>query len=201
MKPADPAVKLPRQAGQPSRRHAKQRVDLPQHQQGAEFDVTVASAVSLQGAPLLGPVHLHFTTPPALDPPSVTPEDGTVGVQPSAHPAIAFPEEVADQTAAVRALEIDPPVAGHWQWISPTRVEFIADGRLPILTDINITVHGGPNGPRTAAGGYLDNDLSTTFRTTDFKRMDVSLSRQTMTLFENDVPIRTIYVATVMLCV
>ena len=172
------------------------RVDLPQYPQGADFDVTVASAVSLQGAPLAAPVHVHFTTPPALDPPSVTPEDGTIGVQPSVHPSVAFPEVVADQNAAIRALEIDPPVAGHWQWISPTRVEFVADARLPILTDISITVRGGPNGPRTAAGGYLENDLSTTFRTTDFKRMDVNLSRQTMTLFENDAAVRTIYVAT-----
>jgi hypothetical protein len=172
------------------------RVDMPDYLQGADFDVNVVSAVSLQGAPLTEPVRLHFTTPPAFGPPTVVPDDGTVGVQPNVHPSIAFPEAVADQAAATGALEIDPPVSGHWQWISPSRVEFVADGRLPILTDISISVHGGPNGPRSAAGGYLDHDVSTTFRTTDFKRMEVSLSRQTMTLFENDAAVRTIYVAT-----
>ena len=172
------------------------RVDLPAYQQGADFDVNVASAVSLQGAPLAEPVHIHFTTPPALDPPAVTPDDGTVGIQPSARPSIIFAEPVADVTAATAALSIDPPVAGHWEWNSQSRVQFVPDTRLPILTDITISVHGGPNGPRTSAGGYLDTDLSTTFRTIDFKRMDVSLSRQTMTLFENDAAVRTIYVAT-----
>jgi lipoprotein-anchoring transpeptidase ErfK/SrfK len=172
------------------------RVDMPQYQQGAEFDVRVVSGTSLQGAPLAEPVQMHFTTPPALSPPTVIPDDGSIGVQPSAHPSIAFPEAVADPAAATRALQIDPPVAGQWQWISPSQVEFIPDTRLPILTDVTINVHGGPNGPRTAAGGYLDNDVSTTFRTTDYKRMDVSLSRQTMTLFENDAAVRTIYVAT-----
>ena len=90
------------------------RVDLPAYQQGADFDVNVASAVSLQGAPLAEPVHIHVTTPPALDPPAVTPDDGTVGVQPSARPSIIFAEPVADKTAATAALSIDPPVAGHW---------------------------------------------------------------------------------------
>ena len=67
---------------------------------------------------------------------------------------------------------------------------------VAILTNLTLTVHGGPDGPRTVAGGYLEDDISTSFTTTDFKRMDVSLSHQTMTLYENDRPIRTIYVAT-----
>jgi lipoprotein-anchoring transpeptidase ErfK/SrfK len=172
------------------------RVDLPQYHQGADFDVSVVSGKSLAGAPLAEPVHIHFTTPPALDPPTVAPDEGAIGIQPSARPSITFPEPVADMTLATAALSIDPPVAGHWEWSSQSRVQFVPDTRLPILTDVTIGVRGGPNGPRTASGGYLDNDRSTTFSTTDFKRMDVSLSHQTMTLFENDAAVRTIYVAT-----
>jgi lipoprotein-anchoring transpeptidase ErfK/SrfK len=172
------------------------RVELPQYQQGAEFDVNVVSATSLQGAPLTEPLRIHFTTPPALVAPAVTPDDGTLGVQPSAHPSITFPEAVADPATATAALSIEPPVSGQWHWTSAREVQFVPDTRLPILTDLGIRVHGGPTGPRTAAGGYLDNDLATTFRTTDFKRMDVNLSRQTMTLFENDAAVRTIFVAT-----
>jgi lipoprotein-anchoring transpeptidase ErfK/SrfK len=172
------------------------RVTLPRYQQGAAFDVSVPSAASLQGAPLAEPLNLHFVTPPAMDVPSIAPDDGTVGVQPNAHPAIEFPEPVADQGVATQALQMDPQVAGRWQWTSPTRVEFVPDTRLPILSDITVSLRGGPDGPRNAAGGYLADDVSATFRTTDFKRMDVSLGRQTMTLFENDVAVRTIYVAT-----
>src|SRR5207253_3388843 len=101
-----------------------------------------------------------------------------------------------DQTAATAALQIDPPVAGHWQWTSASRAEFVPDTRLPILTDLTIGVRGGPDGPRAVAGGYLESDLSATFRTTDFKKIEVSLGRQTMTLLENGSAIRTIYVAT-----
>jgi lipoprotein-anchoring transpeptidase ErfK/SrfK len=103
---------------------------------------------------------------------------------------------VADQAAATRALQIDPPVAGQWVWKSAQQAEFVPTDRLPILTNLTVSVHGGPDGPRTAAGGYLESDISTSFTTTDYKRMEVSLSHQTMTLYENDKPVRTIYVAT-----
>ena len=169
---------------------------LPDFQQGAEFDLTVNAAQSSQGAPLAQPVQVHVVTPPALDAPSFEPADGAVGIQLSTRPAVVFPEPVTDQAAALGALQIEPNVAGHWEWSAPTRLEFVPDGRLPILTTIHISVRGGPDGPRSAAGGFLDDDVSGSFKTTDNKRMDVSLSHQTMTLYENNVPIRTIYVAT-----
>jgi lipoprotein-anchoring transpeptidase ErfK/SrfK len=172
------------------------RLTLPDYSQGAEFDLDVATAVSVQGAPLAQPVTIHFVTPPAFDAPTFAPEDGSVGIQPSARPSVTFAAPVADKTAATSALQIDPPVAGHWAWSSADRVEFVPNSRLPILTRLTITVHGGPDGPRTSEGGYLEADQSATFRTTDFKKIEVSLGRQVMTLYENNVPVRAIYVAT-----
>jgi lipoprotein-anchoring transpeptidase ErfK/SrfK len=172
------------------------RLALPDYRQGAQVDLNVLSATSLQGAPLAQPLHLQFVTPPAFEAPAMQPADGSIGVQPATHPTIAFPEPVADQAAATRALQIEPPVAGHWTWTTTQTAEFVPDDRLPILTILTLSVHGGPDGPRTAAGGYLPGEVSGSFTTTDFKRMDVSLSHQTMTLFESDRPVRTISVAT-----
>jgi lipoprotein-anchoring transpeptidase ErfK/SrfK len=172
------------------------RVDVPDFQQGAEFDLNVDSAISAEGAPLAQPVRVHFVTPAALDAPTIMPDDGSLGIQPSTHPSITFPEPVADQAVAMSALQIDPPVAGRWQWRSSTEAEFVPDTRLPLNTDLTVSVRGGPDGPRTSSGGFLMADVSSAFRTTDFKRMDVSLSKQTMTLYESDRAVRTIYVAT-----
>jgi lipoprotein-anchoring transpeptidase ErfK/SrfK len=172
------------------------RLTLPDYRQGASFDLNVLSATSLQGAPLAQPLKISVATPPALDPPALLPEDGSVGIQPAAHPSITFPEPVADQAAATRALQIEPPVAGHWVWASNVQADFIPADRLPVLTSLTLTVLGGPDGPHTTAGGYLESDVSSTFTTTDYKRMDVNLSHQTMTLYENDRPVRTMYVAT-----
>ena len=172
------------------------RLAVPEYQQGAEFDLDVPMALSVQGAPLAQPVTIHFVTPPAFDPPTFAPDDGSYGIQPSAHPSVTFAAPVADKTAATTALQITPPVAGHWTWSSANRVEFVPDTRLPILTRLTVTVRGGPDGPRTTDGGYLEADQSATFRTTDIKKIDVSLGRQLMTLYENNVPVRTINVAT-----
>jgi hypothetical protein len=165
-------------------------VDMPDYQQGAEFDVSIMAATSLQGAPLAEPVTVHFATPPAFEPPTFVPRDGAEGVQATQHPWITFPEPVADQDAATDLLQIEPPVPGHWTWTSPVRAEFVPNSRLPILSSITIRVLGGPDGARNEDGGYLDEDASATFRTTDYKRIDVSLSRQSMILFEFDRPVR-----------
>ncbi|MDQ3810662.1 MAG: L,D-transpeptidase, partial [Chloroflexota bacterium] len=172
------------------------RVGVGDFRQGAEVDLTVDSATSLEGAPLQAPVRVRLTTPPALGAPTLSPPGGQRGVKPATRPSIVFPEAIADEAAATRALYVEPEVPGHWQWLSPREVQFVPDGRLPHLSEVTIGVRGGPDGPRGASGGFLEQDASTTFRTTDFKRMEVSLSRQTMTLYEDDVPVRTIYVAT-----
>jgi lipoprotein-anchoring transpeptidase ErfK/SrfK len=139
---------------------------------------------------------MRVVTPPALPDPEVQPADGARSVQPATRPSITFAEPVADRDAVVRSLAISPEVAGTWEWAAPDRVEFVPEGRLPTLTDITVTLHGGPDGARSAAGGYLENDVAWSFRTTDYKRIDVSLSRQVMTLMEDDVPVRSIVIAT-----
>jgi lipoprotein-anchoring transpeptidase ErfK/SrfK len=171
-------------------------VDMPDYQQGAEFDLDVLAATSSRGAPLVAPVTVHFVTPDALDPPTVTPDDGGRAIQPSAHPKITFDQPLANPDDALTTFEIEPPVDGQWQWSTPTTAEFVPSVRLPILSDVTVTVHGGPDGARTEDGGFLDGDTTSTFHTTDVKRIDVSLSHQTMTLYENGRAIRTIAVAT-----
>ena len=54
------------------------------------------------------------------------------------------------------AGEFTVETPGTWQWTAPDRVEFLPSARLPVLTDFRIIVKGGPDGPRTAEGGFLD---------------------------------------------
>jgi L,D-transpeptidase catalytic domain len=171
-------------------------IDLPDYQQGADFDVTVASALSPQGAPLAQPLTVHIHTPEALPSPTIDPADGDRNVLPIDHPSITFPEPVADPDAATQALEIQPPVPGTWRWTSPEKVEFLPSARLPVLTEFRISVKGGPDGPRTAEGGFLDDDVLTSFRTAHDKRIDVSLGGQRLTMIQDGIALRTIAVAT-----
>jgi L,D-transpeptidase catalytic domain/Bacterial Ig domain len=171
-------------------------IDMPDYQQGADFDVTVTSATSPEGAPLAQPVTVHIHTPEALPTPTIDPVDGNRNVLPIDRPSITFPEPVADPDAATEALEIRPPVPGTWQWLSPEKVQFLPSARLPVLTDFQITVKGGPDGPRTAEGGFLDDDVLSSFRTAHDKRIDVSLGGQRLTMIQDGIAFRTIAVAT-----
>jgi hypothetical protein len=83
-------------------------IDVPDYQQGADFDVTVRSAMSPQGAPLAQPLTVHIHTPEALPTPTIDPVDGNRNVLPIDHPSITFPEPVADPDAATQALQIGP---------------------------------------------------------------------------------------------
>lgn len=170
-------------------------VRLPAFSQGMDFDLTVTAATSTEGAPLPEPVALHVQTPDALAPPEVKPADGQT-VPPTTHPSITFAEAVVDRAAAEAAIQLDPPIPGTWTWTAPERVEFVPNGRLPVLTSLRVTVHGGPDGPRNEAGGYLEDDVTTSFRTGHDKRIDVSLDRQQVTLVQDGQAIRTIPAAT-----
>jgi hypothetical protein len=171
-------------------------IALPDYQQGADFDVTVTSAVSPEGAPLAEPLSVHIRTPEALPAPSIDPVNGDRNVLPIDHPSITFPEPLADPDAATEALEIQPPIPGSWRWTSPDTVEFLPSARLPVLTDFRILVKGGPDGPRSAEGGFLDDDVLSTFRTAHDKRIDVSLGQQRLIMIQDGQALRTIAVAT-----
>jgi lipoprotein-anchoring transpeptidase ErfK/SrfK len=139
---------------------------------------------------------VHIRTPEPLAGLRIEPQDGDRRVIPLTHPSITFAEPVADQEAATRALQIEPAVAGHWEWTAPERVEFMPDAKLPVLTDFRIAVKGGPEGPRSLAGGYLEQDELATFRTAHDKRIDVSLSQQRLSMIEDGRVLRTIVTAT-----
>lgn len=173
------------------------RIVVPEEQfrQGERATVRIVGATSQAGAPLDGPVQVRVRTPDPFEPPSVTPEDGAV-VESTILPAVTFPEPVADQAAAERALSIEPAVEGAWSWTAEDRVEFVPTARLPALTDFTVTVRGGPDGPRSLSGGYLEADVATSFRTKPFKKIDVNVSQQLMSLIEGGRVVRTIQVGT-----
>jgi lipoprotein-anchoring transpeptidase ErfK/SrfK len=170
-------------------------VSLPEFSQGMDFDLTVAEATSTDGAPLPRPVTIHVRTPTALDPPAIRPGNGVLA-PPTAHPSVTFAEAIADQDAAVKAIKIEPAIRGTWKWTAPSRVELVPTAKLPTLTSYKVTVRGGPDGPRSKGGGYLEDDVVGRFQTTHDKLIDVSLDRQQVTLVQDGQAIRTLPAAT-----
>src|SRR5436309_3009197 len=59
-----------------------------------------------------------------------------------------------------------------------------------------LRVRGGPYGPRSTAGAYLEDGKTYAFRTAPDKTIDVDVTGQRMTLIEGGRAIRTLMVAT-----
>lgn len=175
---------------------AKILASLAEYRQGLDTTLRLTAATSREGAPLQEPALAVVRTPAPLVVAAVSPDGEGALVDTLSRPMVQFAQPVADRAAAEKALVLDPPVEGRWQWSGLDRVEFVPATRLTPLTDFTLTVRGGPDGVRAAGGGYLESDRVSTFSTPSNKRLDVSLSRQVMTLFEDGKPRETILVAT-----
>jgi lipoprotein-anchoring transpeptidase ErfK/SrfK len=61
---------------------------------------------------------------------------------------------------------------------------------------VTVAIRGGPEGPRSAAGGYVEQETSFAFRTAPNKTIDVDVSSQVLTLIEGGQPVRTFLTST-----
>lgn len=169
---------------------------IPQYRQGAEASVIVTGGVSAEGAPLAAPVSFKLRTPPAMELPFMKPDAGARAVPLRTRPYIEFDERPANPDAALRSVSMKPAVRGEWTWLDDVTMVFTPTARLPEQTEITVTLKGGPSGPLSAEGGYMEQDLVRTFVTVPNRRIEVSLSKQQLYMVEGEKVIRTITVGT-----
>ena len=162
--------------------------------QAQTYTLTLHEAVAVGGAPLLDPVTLTVETAPPLSVAEFLP--GTSWVPTTVHPTVVFSEPVRDRAAAEAAVTLDPPVNGHFQWLDDQQLQYVPKTPLGPDKRLTLRVAGGPEGPRSAAGGYLDEEATYAFRTAPNKTIDVNVTRQTMTLIEGGRVVRNLLVAT-----
>jgi lipoprotein-anchoring transpeptidase ErfK/SrfK len=161
-------------------------IELDEYQLNGRYEFQVTDARTRLGAPLLAPVAAAFTTPPALRVTGYAPTNGARDVAPGEDPIISFSAPVANPEAAEQAIVVDPPTDGKFRWLAPNRVQFVTDKGFPYSTNISLTVQPGPEGLRAADGGFLEDEAVLAYRTRVHKRIDINLSRQFVTLFEDD---------------
>jgi lipoprotein-anchoring transpeptidase ErfK/SrfK len=138
---------------------------------------------------LLGPVSAVLTTPAALRVVGFTPENGAREVAAGLDPILTFNAPVANPELAEESIVVEPATPGAFRWLAPDRVQFVTDKGFPYSTDISLTVEAGPDGLRSVDGGYVEEQARLAYRTRKHKRIDVDLSRQMVTLFEDGRPV------------
>jgi lipoprotein-anchoring transpeptidase ErfK/SrfK len=162
--------------------------------QGSSVPVTITNAVTKEGAPLAAPTIVQVTTPPALGVTLDTDDDnGWTPVNSKLHFVLSEPP--IDQKAFQDAISFDPVVNGEYRWVGPRTLEFVPENMAEDQV-VRVAIKSGPDGPRAYGGGYVDEATAFKFVTAPNKTIDVSLSRQRMTLFEGDREVATFPVAT-----
>lgn len=164
--------------------------------QGESYELAITEAVSRDGAPLTEPPTLTLQTPERLmvDDLDTGADGGRVSVK--AKPTIIFAQPIRDRRAAVAAISVDPPMPGTWEWLDDQHVQFSPTRTLPYDAEITFKIKPGPDGPRSVAGAYFENQPVLSFTTETDKVIDVDVTRQIMTLYQQGRQVRTFMVGT-----
>jgi len=170
-------------------------ISLSKFEQGKTYELKITSATSNNGRELKAPIVTNLTTAAPL---GITfePADGTGSASTEAHPAIVFSEPVSNPDAAKALVTVEPQVEGSLKWTQPNRLEFIPAAPWDHLQDVTTTIKGGPQALRGIGGGFVEADASSTFTTAPAKSIDVDVTAQTVTLFENGVAVETFLAST-----
>jgi hypothetical protein len=164
--------------------------------QGVTTTLQITEATTREGAPLVEPVSIAVKTPPALTVAfEANPYIGRVPLD--THPTFTFSQPIREGAAPPEQwVTFVPAIDGRFEWLADDTLAFIPEA-LPSDEVVHATIHGGPDGPRAVAGGYIEPKSATyRFVTEPNKIIDVSLSQQRMTLLEGGEAVQTFPVAT-----
>jgi len=172
-------------------------VELPiKLAQGESETLAIEDATTVSGGWMSAPRTLDLVGAAPLQLAAYWPANGATNLLPNADPTFRFSEPITDRAAAEAAISFDPTVPGRFEWLAPNRVRFLPESSFPRETEIAVSVKGGQQGVHGASGGFMTESQSFVFTTGKDRRIDVSLGRQVLTLYENDTPVWTAPVAT-----
>jgi len=160
-------------------------ISLESTRQGRKYTLTISSAIAENGAPLERPQSFVLATPPPLEIVETTPGDGAFGVAPTQAIGLVFSEPVADRKVAERAVTTVPSVPGYFEWPDEREVRFVPDSPFPFEAEVTVEIAGGIQSVRGRSGNYMEGDGAFSFTVKPNKTIDVNLSRQVVTLYEN----------------
>jgi lipoprotein-anchoring transpeptidase ErfK/SrfK len=169
---------------------------LDDAEQGTRYEVTITKAVAQSGAPLVEPRTLTLVTPDPLTVSDFQTGEGRSRVSVGVRPVITFAEPIRDRQAAQSAISIEPSVLGRFEWLDDRQVQFVPTRTFPYESEVTFEVRPGADGARSTDGRYLEEPVAFKFTTESDKLIDVDVTRQKMTLFERNQPVRTFTVAT-----
>lgn len=104
---------------------------------------------------------------------------------------VQFTHPVNDRAAVEKALVVqtDPPQAGHWSWLSDSRLDWRPENYWQSGTKVRVSLN--LDGVPAGAGQYGGTDTSFAFNVGRKQLSVVDLSKHEMTVFQNGNEVRT----------
>lgn len=166
-------------------------VSLTDYSQGESYRLTVADVTGGNGIPWPDTQSIIVNTPEAVSVADVGPEHGSFGLDPDQTISITFSDEILDRAAVEQAVMFDPSVPGHFEWSDDGKTMiFYPESGFPWETDVIVRVPSGM-AVRGVSGGYLDQNVEWSFGIRPNKVIDVDLSRQLLTAYEDGEVVMT----------
>ncbi|EPZ40956.1 hypothetical protein N007_17670 [Alicyclobacillus acidoterrestris ATCC 49025] len=154
--------------------------------QGTTYQILVKQATGPESKPLRKAVTLQGETAAPL---TVTTNPGVWQFNvPAQGPfTFTFSAPVANPSQLTQDIHFTPNVQGKVEWTSPTTAEFIPDKPLPPTETVQMTLAGGPQGPVSKTGQYLqDTSIERPFIVASDEQVVVrETSPETLTLYKN----------------
>lgn len=166
-------------------------LQLPEYVQGRQYELTITGAVGRNGYRMkTGTGGLRTTlstTTPLLA--EVEPHYGAREVSRSTGIVITFNDAVVNQSIITGLFTVSPPVPGTLTWPAPNKLTFTPSQAWDFKTTVTVSLAAGRQSLRGVSGSYMENEVVSTFETGIYKKIDVNLATQTLTLLEGGTPI------------
>lgn len=166
-------------------------LEFSEFKQGQIHQIKITGATAINGYRMkkeyIGTTKTLASAPPLT--PVIEPADGATEVSRSTGIAFTFNDTVANKEMAASLFSTEPGVAGSFNWVAHNKLNFIPATPWDFETPVTVRFKGGLNGLRGASGGYMESDVTSSFVTGVFKRIDVNLSEQRLTLLEGGTPV------------
>lgn len=147
------------------------------------------------GVPL-NPFKMEVSTAPALGAIVATHGMSNLGLAMPVQVDFSEPLESREGvTDHIRIASADgQPISGKWLWYGKQRAQFSPQHGWPAEDTIHVAI--GPEGLRSARGGFMSQPVNAHFKTGSDRRIEVFLDKQRVNVIENGEVIRTLKAST-----
>jgi lipoprotein-anchoring transpeptidase ErfK/SrfK len=163
---------------------------------GRTLDLTLIDATTTGGGWLRAEEKLAIYTPGIVRLASIWPVDGSGGIDPGLPVYFRFSEPIVDRAALEAAISFESETPGGFEWLAPDRVRFVPDDQFPSNTPVTVHVRAQDPQLMGRTAGFILEPTAVSFVTGGLRVIDVSLSEQRLTLYEDDQVVWTTRVAT-----